>query len=293
MKKITYLVITLLAMAMMPSCGNKVEQEQITREDSINTELNDSLATAIAEKDSLMALMNDISDGMNRLKELQDVVSVSNLSGETPDRKAQLRSDMELLQKSVAERKKRLEDLEKRLSQSRSYNDEMRKTAILNCDTYGVPADFRTMDAHHLEFGDGTFDLVVSRDVLWNLDDPARVYEEMYRVLRPGGKLIVFDGNFYLYAHDPAYESMNVERHIEIYHKDEPDCRERLLRVADMATKLPASKDRRPQWDMNQLVCLGAERVSAVSYPENRIEITENGKRSYLPFTFAVSGFKG
>ena len=173
------------------------------------------------------------------------------------------------------------------------YNDEMRKTAILNCDTYGVPADFRTMDAHHLEFGDGTFDLVVSRDVLWNLDDPARVYEEMYRVLRPGGKLTVFDGNFYLYAHDPAYESMNVERHIEIYHKDEPDCRERLLRVADMATKLPASKDRRPQWDMNQLVCLGAERVSAVSYPENRIEITENGKRSYLPFTFAVSGFKG
>ena len=128
MKKIKYLVITLLAMAMMPSCGNKVEQEQITREDSINTELNDSLATAIAEKDSLMALMNDISDGMNRLKELQDVVSVSNLSGETPDRKAQLRSDMELLQKSVAERKKRLEDLEKRLSQSRSYNDEMRKT---------------------------------------------------------------------------------------------------------------------------------------------------------------------
>ena len=128
MKKIKYLVIALVAMTLMPACSNKAEQEEATREDSINTELNDSLATALAEKDSLMALMNDISDGMNQLKELQDVVSVRNLSGETPDRKAQLRSDMELLQKSVAERKKRLEDLEKRLTQSRNYNDEMRKT---------------------------------------------------------------------------------------------------------------------------------------------------------------------
>ena len=162
-----------------------------------------------------------------------------------------------------------------------------------NVEEFGVDARILEMDCHSLDFPDGSFDAVVSRNVTHALRDHARVYTEWYRVLRPGGKLTVFDGNFYLYAHDPAYESMNVERHIEIYHKDEPDCRERLLRVADMATKLPASKDRRPQWDMNQLVCLGAERVSAVSYPENRIEITENGKRSYLPFTFAVSGFKG
>jgi chromosome segregation ATPase len=59
---------------------------------------------------------------------LQDVVSVQNLGGETPDRKAQLRNDMELLQKSVADRKKRLADLEKRLKQSQNYNEEMRKT---------------------------------------------------------------------------------------------------------------------------------------------------------------------
>ncbi|MBR1727750.1 MAG: hypothetical protein IJ724_14120 [Muribaculaceae bacterium] len=128
MKKIKYLVITLVAMALMPSCSNQSEQEQTTREDSINTELSDSLATAMAEKDSLMALMNDINEGMNQLKELQDVVSVQNLNGETPDHKAQLRSDMELLQKSVAERKKRLDELEKRLRQSQNYNDEMRKT---------------------------------------------------------------------------------------------------------------------------------------------------------------------
>ncbi len=128
MNKIKYFVIALVAMAMMPSCRNNVEQSQEEQQDSINTELNDSLATALAEKDSLMALMNEINEGMNQLKELQDVVSVQNLSGETPDRKAQLRNDMELLQKSVAERKKRLADLEKRLKQSQNYNEEMKKT---------------------------------------------------------------------------------------------------------------------------------------------------------------------
>ena len=128
MNKIKYFVIALVAMAMIPSCRDKAEQSQEEQQDSINTELNDSLATALAEKDSLMALMNEINEGMNQLKELQDVVSVQNLSGETPDRKAQLRSDMELLQKSVAERKKRLADLEKRLKQSQNYNEEMQKT---------------------------------------------------------------------------------------------------------------------------------------------------------------------
>jgi hypothetical protein len=34
------------------------------------------------------------------------------------------------------------------------------------------------------------------------------------------------------------------------------------------------------------------QHAQTVSYPENRIEIMENGKKACLPFTFAVSGFK-
>ena len=172
------------------------------------------------------------------------------------------------------------------------YNEEMCSVAARNCRTYGVEAEFMRMDAHHLEFNDDSFDLVVSRDVLWNLDDPARVYDEMYRVVRPGGKITVFDGNFYLYAHDRAYEEMDVEKHIEIYHKGEKDCRERLLHVADMATKLPASRNRRPQWDASCLASLGCSRVMMTADQENLIEFIEDGKKVYLPFTFSVSAFK-
>lgn len=61
------------------------------------------------------------------------------------------------------------------------------------------------MDAQHLTFADASFDAVVSRNVLWNLDDPEAAYREICRVLRPRGVLILEDGNMYLYMNDPEY----------------------------------------------------------------------------------------
>ncbi|MEK8131666.1 methyltransferase domain-containing protein [Paenibacillus filicis] len=45
---------------------------------------------------------------------------------------------------------------------------------------------------------DASLDAVVCRDVVWTLPDPARAYAEWFRVLKPGGTLVVFDGD-YLY----------------------------------------------------------------------------------------------
>lgn len=128
MKKIKYLVMCIIALAMMPSCRDNTTTDESQRQDSINTELNDSLATALAEKDSLMALMNEINDGMSEIKQMQDIVSVQDLSRETPDRKEQLRNDMVAIQQAIAERQKKLNDLEKRLKQSTNYTAEMKKT---------------------------------------------------------------------------------------------------------------------------------------------------------------------
>jgi len=53
------------------------------------------------------------------------------------------------------------------------------------------PASFRTMDATNLRFEDATFDLVTIRDALHNLDDRGTALQEMIRVLRPDGHLLV------------------------------------------------------------------------------------------------------
>ena len=135
MKKIMYLVWLMTGLAVLPACQrtNKLEAEAM-RQDSINVALQDSINTANAEKDSLMQLMGDIADGMQQIKELEDIVSVNNLNGETPDRKQQLRDDIVLIQEAINKHKQRLNDLEKRLKQSTNYNATMQKS-IANLKT--------------------------------------------------------------------------------------------------------------------------------------------------------------
>ena len=64
----------------------------------------------------------------------------------------------------------------------------------------GVSIRFEEGDAEQLPFVSGSFDLVVSRHVLWTLPHPDAAIGEWIRVLRPGGRLAVIDGQF-----DPGF----------------------------------------------------------------------------------------
>jgi chromosome segregation ATPase len=123
MKKIA-LIWTCVAMLAMPSCKLGGESaEELARK----TELTDSLNTAIAERDSLLSLLNDISTGMAEIKEVEKLMS-TNLDKETPSRKAELKNDMILLKQAMQDRREKLEALEAKLRKSANYNAEMKKT---------------------------------------------------------------------------------------------------------------------------------------------------------------------
>jgi ubiquinone/menaquinone biosynthesis C-methylase UbiE len=64
----------------------------------------------------------------------------------------------------------------------------------------GIAIRFDEGDAEQLTFSPGSFDLVVSRHVLWTLPHPEAAIDEWIRVLRPGGRLAIIDGQF-----DPAF----------------------------------------------------------------------------------------
>lgn len=84
------------------------------------------------------------------------------------------------------------------------YDDDVRLTAIdlspemlaiarERVARIGLAVDLREADAHALPFQDEAFDAVVSTYSLCNIPNPHRAVEEMKRVLRPNGKLILVD----------------------------------------------------------------------------------------------------
>ena len=60
----------------------------------------------------------------------------------------------------------------------------------------GLDIAFRHMDAQELDFPDGTFDVVLSRNLTWTLPQPEKAYAEWHRVLKPGGLLLNFDADY-------------------------------------------------------------------------------------------------
>ncbi|HET8679179.1 MAG TPA: methyltransferase domain-containing protein [bacterium] len=66
---------------------------------------------------------------------------------------------------------------------SSSMLAEARRKAV------NLPVEFQEMDAESLEFGDATFDVVLSGLTLWFLPDVVRGMKQIYRVLRPGGRV--------------------------------------------------------------------------------------------------------
>lgn len=77
-------------------------------------------------------------------------------------------------------------------------SEGMIETAGKNFREAGVDVKIYMEDASDLKKEkDNFYDTVVSRDVTWTLTDPEGAYKEWLRVLKPGGKIIICDGNYH------------------------------------------------------------------------------------------------
>lgn len=56
--------------------------------------------------------------------------------------------------------------------------------------------EFRVGDSHSLELRDASFDAVVAHTLFSHLDDPSAVLKEIVRIVKPGGKVAIFDGDY-------------------------------------------------------------------------------------------------
>lgn len=125
MKKLALSAAVVLAV-IGTACGNKEKTQQLETE---NTQLSGDLREALATQDSLLVLVNDITDGMNQIKDLEHILATpSGLSGESSNRKEQIRNDMIAIQQSLQQRRERLAQLEEKLKKSNGQNATLLKT---------------------------------------------------------------------------------------------------------------------------------------------------------------------
>lgn len=61
---------------------------------------------------------------------------------------------------------------------------------------HGKAARFRLGDAENLLDADESYDALITRHLVWTLTDPEAAFTQWFRVLRPGGRLLVIDGDW-------------------------------------------------------------------------------------------------
>ena len=162
------------------------------------------------------------------------------------------------------------------------YTPAMLDEARTNAQAEGVEQaiDFCRMDAEGLEATNDAFDVVVSRNLTWNLPHPERAYAEWLRVLKPGGLLLNYDANWYAHLYDAelrrAYEA-DRQATQDAGIKDEYVGTD-IDAMEDIARQMPLSPVERPAWDEGVLRELGAAQVEVdpqvwerVFSPEERV----------------------
>ena len=134
-----------------------------------------------------------------------------------------------------------------------------------------VQPNFQVMDSHSLAFENESFDLIVSRNVTWTLRDAEAAYKEWKRVLRPDGKILIFDANWNLRFFNEEYmlkfeedERDYMEKYGEAVSHDKYT-----EKMNEFRRSMPMNSRFRPQWDFDALLKTGFTKI----YCE--IDITE------------------
>ena len=138
------------------------------------------------------------------------------------------------------------------------YSYKMLEVAKENIQKYGKEhssIQLIQMDAQNLEFEPESFDIIVSRNLTWNLQNPQQAYSEWLRVLKPYGALFIFDANWYSFLQNEQLEKefeakrqKVIEEKLEDYWQGEGVDEEKMNWIVQ---QLPLTYQQRPQWDID------------------------------------------
>lgn len=122
MRHLPVIVIAAWLVTLLSCAGGGTDSGQ----QSLMEASRQELATAVEDRDSLMALVRLISDDMEKISRIENVVSVTGLNAdENPRQRARMLADLAAIRKTLQQRRERLAVLEGRLKESSLYSDEL------------------------------------------------------------------------------------------------------------------------------------------------------------------------
>jgi 2-polyprenyl-3-methyl-5-hydroxy-6-metoxy-1,4-benzoquinol methylase len=140
--------------------------------------------------------------------------------------------------------------------------ESMIAQARTNAEREGAKVNFILADSHATDFPNETFDLIISRNVTWTLLDADRTYCEWKRILKPGGRVVIFDANWNLRLFNEEvmkeYEQ-SMEDYRRLFGEEAPGHTEAAL---DYRRDMPMCRRIRPQWDFDALLRAGYRKIT-------------------------------
>lgn len=143
------------------------------------------------------------------------------------------------------------------------YTEEMLKEAQQNAGPLAESVVWKRGDAQDLDVESDSFDVIVTRNVTWNLPNPAKAYQEWHRVLKKGGVLYNFDADWYGHLFDEekrkSYEKdrqHTEDENVEDYYKGTD-----IEKMEEIARQVPLSQLKRPEWDMEAMKNAGFQNI--------------------------------
>lgn len=148
-------------------------------------------------------------------------------------------------------------------------NSQMLHFARKNAEEAGVNISCFLIE-EEMPFQEESFDLIVSRDVVWMQLEPEKTLGSWYRLLKKGGKLVYFDAEWYGYLRDDNEKKQYKEfrRFVKahsgfVYSKANE--------MEQMAYEFPLTYQERPQWDIKFWKQFHAKSVSCIQELNPRI----------------------
>ena len=172
-------------------------------------------------------------------------------------------------------------------------SEKMLEEARQNAMIARVDINFILADATSPPLLKHSYDLVVAKSIIWNLTDPTAAYSAWIDLLKPGGAIIVIDGNWYLDEFDEDFGKRrnyvdmkygpdnNLHAHTNVDNVD-------LNIIRKLSCNFPASMERRPAWDVGVLIGLGISDLRVYSLDKEPFSVLTRDGLMKIPMSFAL-----